>query len=43
MARRPRRWLQPRAGDADIDDTPIGEAAMGQECVERHDAFLAES
>jgi hypothetical protein len=33
----------PPAGDADIDKAPIGEAAMGQECIERHDAFLAES
>src|SRR6266849_6025336 len=28
--------------DPDIDEPPIGEAAMGQECVEVHDLFLAE-
>jgi hypothetical protein len=30
------------AGDADIDKAPVGEVAMGQECVERHDWFLAQ-
>jgi len=30
------------ASDPDIDEPPIGEAAMGQECVEVHDLFLAE-
>jgi len=29
------------AGDPDIDEPPVGEAAMGQERVERHDWFLA--
>jgi hypothetical protein len=43
MARRPRRWRQSARRDADIDKAPIGETAMGQECIERHDAFLAES
>ena len=29
-------------GDPDIDEAPVGETAMGQECVERHGPFLAE-
>jgi len=31
------------ADDPDIDEAPVGEAAMGQECVEVHDMFLAET
>jgi hypothetical protein len=30
------------AGDPDVDEPPVGEAAMGQECIERHGSFLAE-
>jgi len=33
----------PPAGDPDIDEAPIGEAAMGQECVEVDASFLAQS
>jgi hypothetical protein len=29
------------AGDPDIDQPPVGEAAMSQECVERQASFLA--
>jgi hypothetical protein len=35
-APRPRRRRDPRAGNPDIDKAPIGEAAMGQECIEVH-------
>jgi hypothetical protein len=31
------------AGDPDIDEAPVGEAAMGEECVGRHGPFLTES
>ena len=32
----------PPAGDPDLDQPPVGEPATGEECIERHDWFLAE-
>ena len=46
VRQRRRRVLADRrdtpARDPDIDEPPVGEAAMGQECIEIHDSFLAE-
>jgi hypothetical protein len=38
-ARRPRDGRDTPASASDIDEAPVGEAAMGRESVDRHDSF----